>query len=565
MENLNNNQFVRYLNGLHNYKAQNQNAYGEKNFESPYYNDTLVKTDVVEHVLTKLTKQQEQEPYILILTGHAGDGKTSIMYQVVSELNVKIDTKMTDWEIALPNNKVCYCIKDFSELSDDKKVEIMRKLVTYPKQGKYVFMVANTGPLINTFGQIIDPSRAEFAKMDLIKAMSNNKGEITKIEGYPILVINVAGIDNTAFPEKFIEKIIDEKLWSCCANCKKQGICHIYLNRKLINDNKERVKDFVSKYYIWISEYGHRLTIRSMTEQIAFMLTGGCDCKDINGSIPKYTKMFPDLFFGYDGKSLEPDLKASSLVAVKIAKDNHLESKRIRADEDLLIKCAYKNVFSIDVASIIEEKERQYKVYKGWSEELRRFYFFMNTLVSGEDLARDVEDIFSMEFAKYLEIRNGNKNCKKFKELVIDALRMIYLGTVISDNKSVIPITLSKESGIRQSVQLVIGKISSQDIEILPEKDSEMNGKKFNVVLRVGKTVKTVLSLPMLDYFEELRNGVIATNIDPVLSQGIENLKAELSKVVSLEEDKLEMLVMTNQGYRNFSVETDNGKLVFSN
>ncbi len=561
MENINN-QFVRYLNRLHNYKAQNQNSYGEKNIESPYYKDTLVKTDVIEHIIKDLTELEE--PYILILTGHAGDGKTSIMYQVLSELNVKIDTKMTDWEVTLQNNKTWYCIKDFSELSDDKKIEIMRKVVAYPKQGKYVFMVANTGPLINTFGKLFDESKTEYAKMKLIEAMSDNKGEITFIEGYPILVINVAGIDNTDFPGKFIEKIINEKLWSCCAGCKKQGFCHIYLNRKLINDNNSRVQDFISKYYIWISEYGHRLTIRSMTEQIAFMLTGGCDCKDINGKIAKYSKMFPDLFFGYDGKNLAPDLKASSLVAIKIAQENHLESKRIRADEDLLIKCLYDKIFSKDVTSIIREKENQYRGREGWSEELRRFYFFMN-LASNNDWGRNVEDIFSMEFAKYIDIRDGKtKNCKKFKELVIDALRMIYLGTVVSENKSVVPITLSKESGIRQSVQLVIGAISSQEIEIQPEKESAMNSKKYNVVLRVGEKVDIVLSLPMLDYFEELRNGVIATNIDPVLSHGIENLKAQLSKVVYSDEDKLEMIVMTNQGYKNLCVDIEDEKLVFS-
>ena len=31
------NPYVKYLNGLHNYNAQNPNAYGEKNVESPYY------------------------------------------------------------------------------------------------------------------------------------------------------------------------------------------------------------------------------------------------------------------------------------------------------------------------------------------------------------------------------------------------------------------------------------------------------------------------------------------------------------------------------------------------
>ena len=32
------NDFVKYLNGLHNYNAQNQNAYGEKMYKAPIMN-----------------------------------------------------------------------------------------------------------------------------------------------------------------------------------------------------------------------------------------------------------------------------------------------------------------------------------------------------------------------------------------------------------------------------------------------------------------------------------------------------------------------------------------------
>ena len=35
------NPYVKYLNGLHNYNAQNPNAYGEKNVESKYYEKTM--------------------------------------------------------------------------------------------------------------------------------------------------------------------------------------------------------------------------------------------------------------------------------------------------------------------------------------------------------------------------------------------------------------------------------------------------------------------------------------------------------------------------------------------
>lgn len=61
----------------------------------------------------------------------------------------------------------------------------------------------------------------------------------------------------------------------------------------------------------------------------------------------------------------------------------------------------------------------------------------------------------------------------------------------------------------------------------------------------------------MIDYFEELRNGVISTNIDPQLSHGIESMKAQLLKVVYIDSDDLEMIVLNNNGYEKINIEID--------
>ena len=61
----------------------------------------------------------------------------------------------------------------------------------------------------------------------------------------------------------------------------------------------------------------------------------------------------------------------------------------------------------------------------------------------------------------------------------------------------------------------------------------------------------------MIDYFEELRNGVISTNIDPQLLHGIESMKAQLLKVVYIDSDDLEMIVLNNNGYEKINIEID--------
>ena len=79
------NDFVEYLNSLHNYNAQNANAYGEKNVESPFFSDVMVKVGLCDYICNSFSNEA---PHSIILTGHAGDGKTSIMYQVLDNLDM---------------------------------------------------------------------------------------------------------------------------------------------------------------------------------------------------------------------------------------------------------------------------------------------------------------------------------------------------------------------------------------------------------------------------------------------------------------------------------------------
>ena len=235
---MNNKMYIDYLNSLHNYNAQNENAYGEKNVDSPYFEEVMVRVGLCDYIKDNLT---EKEPHIVILTGHAGDGKTSIMYQVLTDLGAEFDAKEKMSEISLPNGAKCLCVKDFSELPEEEtenqtdRIHVMRKSVDIVENGNYVFMVANTGPLINTFGELFDAEEEkEKARIRLINMMDNNAGEVVSISGVRMCVINVATIDNVYFATEFLEKITQDKLWEGCKNCKKYDYCYIYSKRKII-------------------------------------------------------------------------------------------------------------------------------------------------------------------------------------------------------------------------------------------------------------------------------------------------------------------------------------------
>ena len=68
----------------------------------------------------------------------------------------------------------------------------------------------------------------------------------------------------------------------------------------------------------------------------------------------------------------------------------------------------------------------------------------------------------------------------------------------------------------------------------------------------------------MLDYFDELRRGVIETDIDPQLSQGIENFKTQIEKKFAngnRKRDCLEILVSSDGKNKKLKFEIDNDNL----
>ncbi len=557
-----NNDYIMYLNSLHNYNAQNQNAYGEKNVTSPFFNDVMVKVGLCNFIYERLNGNQ---PHIIILTGHAGDGKTSIMYQVLNDLGLdfNVNEKISDTD--LPSGKKCRCIKDFSELADEEKTSILSEVMSFPEQDKFVFMVANTGPLINTFGELFEnENEKERAKIKLIDAMDNNTGSINDIMGKKITVINVATVDNTYFATEFLDKLLQDKLWIKCEQCNKKEYCHIYQNKNLILKNRKQVFDFVNMHYIWLTEHGKRLTIRSMTEQLAYMITGGMNCDEVVHE-ESYKYLFSNLFFGYIGT--KENNKALSILAVREAQKCMYDNKRLRSDELLLVNREYGELFGKEIKEILKNAEVKNAYVMGWAEFLRRTYIFMNIVTDEQVIEGDYEDIFSKQFTRFLALRNGNTTpAKSDTNLICDALSMIYIGTTNNDQQ--IPLTLSRESGIAQNVQLITGTLSTRYIKVIREqtKDSMFIKERERYVLKleVNKNVLDCeLSLPLLDYFEELKNGVISTNIDPQLSHGVESLKAELSKEMDdTEDESFEMIILRNNGNKPVCLEiTDKNRI----
>ena len=165
-----------------------------------------------------------------------------------------------------------------------------------------------------------------------------------------------------------------------------------------------------------------------------------------------------------------------------------------------------------------------------------------------------------------MELRSGKTSpSKSDANLVCDALSMIYMGAINSEDP-MIPLTLSRESGIEQNVHLITGTLMKNSIKIKTKetRDSsfDSNKKRNTLLLEVNKIrLENEITLPLLNYFEELKNGIISTNVDPQLSHGIESLKAELTRIIDDDNDTFEMIILRNNGAKPVELEISGNKI----
>ena len=309
------NPFVDYLNSMNNSGSNTVAALAEAQVLSPYYEKIKVERCLGRYLSELIS---DGKGHTIVLTGHAGDGKTSILVQVLSELGMLENGTPLKEEMLYSQNGVgLYAVKDMSELPEDKQTMFCRKGLDYPSQGISSLIISNTGPLLKCFETIIredyEKQGEEFTEGErsslqnkILQQLDENGQKEIIIGDYSVLIINIARIDNVDFAEKVMEKIISDEMWEPCACCEKCDKCSIYNNRNVVKKHLGRVSAFVTAFYRFLYENDKRMTIRQMLSQISFAITGNQTCGSIKPTAretAKFNYLFPNLFFGYRGLS----------------------------------------------------------------------------------------------------------------------------------------------------------------------------------------------------------------------------------------------------------------------
>lgn len=579
------NDFVAYLNSTNNIGGNSTGSLAESQVKSPFYDAVKVDRKIGNRIVSEI-KSGVFKTYIL--TGHAGDGKTSILVQVLKALElVKPGEGL---EISRDYSELYY-VKDMSEIPETRQVELLEKSLQAPSNNKTGILISNTGPLLRAFLTLAEEktvrSGNDFSDEDKIELQSKILNQLDKnedksitISGYEFTLVNIARVDNVSFAAKILKKILAPELWEACSSCDSCDSCPVLMNQRLLSAQIDRVCDFVDNYYRYLYENDKRMTIRQMVGQLSYGITGNLTCEKITSSFlksPFFTYNFANLFFGHKGMSVDPDSK--QIKGIDYINSVGLDNVALSVDYRLFVNHDY-SFFSQDIRDILEELSTatrkhfqileeaadgingQYEKTARIRRAVRRFYLVFGREQEGFPVSEIYNQIYGTNYMDYKKVITSVQPSSQFRKLQTVVFNALYIKNTgflpASSSEMLLPLTLRREDEVYQSVLLILGEVHKSDIRIIAEKinsDLEDADEKYNIFIQLDD-VKFKLSLPMLNYFNNLIAGSVTSNNNPALSHGIASLDTLLlekygeAKPGQEEDCEISVIVNTTKGQK---------------
>lgn len=575
------NEFVSYLNSINNMGGSSTGSLAEAQVKSPYFDKVKVDRKLGTYIVDSVRSGQFRT---FILTGHAGDGKTSILVQVLKELALIQPGEGLSVEHEYDN---FIYFKDMSEIPEGQQVNALKKALAAPLNKKSCLLISNTGPLLAAFLALAEENRMARGKQltsderialqsRILHQLDKNEDHEIEVEGYEPFLVNIARVDNTYFSKSIIQKIIQPELWADCNSCQCSGRCPIKANRDLLVKQFDRICAFIENYYRFLYENDKRLTIRQIIGQISFALTGNLTCSSIKEKQykePFFNYNFANLFFGYCG--IKPIRSACQIKGIDQLQILALDRIALDVDYQLFVKHDF-SCFLPEIARELEELNKKYYKHYQVSEEdsdhvssaqhisvktrqaIRRFYLMYSLSTEAQSIDGILNQIFGGSYTNYIKLikeKQSKQFLRQLQTTVYEALYMKNVGVFPTGDED-LPLTLRREGDVFQNVLLVLGKVSKSKLEVrqqpVQSKLEDVTGKQI-VYLKLNDR-EFPLNLPMVNYFSNLIAGSIASNNNPALTHGIATLDTILLEEFgepapdNIDDCELQVIINTTSG-----------------
>ncbi len=528
------NPFVAYLNSLCNASAGNENAMAEAQSSNALFERLYVRSPLAEVVLRELIDSRHS----VILTGNAGDGKTTIAAEVHRKLTGR-------WMPATPRLEVpgerLVIVKDMSELTAAERGRVLEQAVR--SEDCAYLIVTNSGTLLEGARQArlsaVDPYGVE---SDLLRALEAD--DVVPVLGGRLRLLNVGRTDSIETACAVFRRMLERENWLACQGCGLAGRCPLLSNVQLVRAHEDVAVARVELAYRRLYEYGVRLTMRQMTGHLAYALTAGRDCAALRGlsqtalAQGRIGSLLFNRFFGDDGERLAAE-------SLQLRPVHQLRS----AELGVALDPAFEREawagdgpgagLSGQALEVLRELRRQgASSSPAARRQARRLAYFFGAL---DDAAgREYLSVFlrSPSLLPYLEIVRGPGKVPPLWEAdwrrrVVQVLQEYFAAVRLPEGSwqatDRLYITLNPRSGSSNTL-VVLASVATDELAICLQRGHRaVKGSSGRLLLCERKGEATLaLELPFLDYVARRCRGEIAAQLSAFYGDRLERFGAEL-------------------------------------
>lgn len=570
------NGLISYLNSLHNVGASGANALAESQALNEYFFEIYEPFEIVDAICDVLTAGTD---HVVVLTGHAGDGKSTVALDVFKRLSglspvAPLTAALKEVEaVADPANggRLIHVLKDMSELS--AAVRLQKLEMSFGEPGSWL-IVSNTGPLLNTLREFSERRQALPDIESRILAYLNRPYVKDDIESHilrmfpkDLLILNMARLDNVSLGARVLTRMINHTGWAKCNACEAQSACPLLLNQRALKATEGGAEERVRWIYQRLNAYEQRLTLRQMIAQLAFAMTGGMTCKEAKNlvlespseGIDKGTGglegiLFSEGFFGY--RNGKPVQEAGGLTAVQLLR-RQVFGGPIAVDFERELLSSNGNGWAT-LPEWLKPLSGRWRL-RGqespgvqWRFAQRRMlYIFGQPIPSGKAAAetfwatflqsprlRDF-DLWSSQQELIISYGERSRLCRACLRVLLEIFSGFSAGQFRHDQERLYLTLRRPDRAVIQPTQFVMATLSFQDFDLAYDVSRRLPLLQFR-----NGVVKLPLTLPLLDFIENRVSGDLGSELARIHLAQLEWFRAELLRVLGDSSDSFRIQLL---------------------
>jgi hypothetical protein len=554
------NNFVQYLNTLHRCNGNNTNSTAESNLQNPFSESLLVED---EKLINKIMFDLKEGNGKVLLTGFAGDGKTTIAHTIVKTLT---DGSIIDRPIQTlrlnGSKRKLVVIKDLSENSLDLNDDIVTNYII--DKSCSLLLVSNSGAIIHRLKEahnLFNYDRAEDVEKIILNGISENDihgfGSI-ELDTTKLSVVNLVNHDNIPTARKILEKIVNHRVWSNIDENKYEK--HpILINVKALRN--QFVVDRLFLMYQRLFEYGHRFTLRNFVEHFSYMITGNLSLNRNPQEVEPYL-FYNNVFgkFNYDCVN-KSSLICNDIVIIKVIREQ-LFGSRISSNWKRKIWNKVDNSIEENILSPFNKNYHKYSVIScssGPNLNRLKLYRIVYFLLSDDKIDYSFTSDFlnSPGLGLWKSIQSSKSlNSSIARTDLFNSLRHVikeyFAGLKLPVNESDISrnkvyITMNRKKEISQSAQVVLALLvwdlddkvclnvysdfrNKNQFELLAVKESSNKKFRDSDISFEDDCISLKLPLPFLDYLLNTNSGALKDSSYLYFEKRLDFFKRDIMK-----------------------------------